>query len=232
MHQMGLAEPDAAIEEQRIEAGARRLLGDPASAGIGEFVRLADHESIECEARIDRQIGPLVCPLLDPGRNRRQALNDRGNAFRQSRRRRCAGDTDIHPADCRVLRMPQRVQSLAIAAADPVAQEACRQMYRDFVAVRTGQRHLTQPVAVLDLADLALQPAANARPLNCQLRYVHDLLYHRRGHIVFHEAAPRRHELSPLRRSCSRRTESTLAAAQNGSTRRSEDRPSPMVEAQ
>jgi hypothetical protein len=42
VHQVRLAEPDAAVEEQRVEAGLGRPLRDAARAGMGEFVRLAD----------------------------------------------------------------------------------------------------------------------------------------------------------------------------------------------
>ena len=81
MHQMGLAEPDTAIQEQRVEAVARRPLGDPARAGIGEFVGLADHERVEGEARVERQFRAVIHPLLDPVRSRRRAAGGRGQAL-------------------------------------------------------------------------------------------------------------------------------------------------------
>ena len=55
MHQVGLAEPDAAIKEQRVERaepdGRDGGLGDAPGGGMGELVRLADDEMIEGEAR-------------------------------------------------------------------------------------------------------------------------------------------------------------------------------------
>ena len=58
MHQVGLAQADAAVQEQRIEADARRLFGDAARAGIGKLIGLADDEVIEREPRIEhRQFG-------------------------------------------------------------------------------------------------------------------------------------------------------------------------------
>ena len=53
VHQMGLAEPDPAVQEQRVER-RRGGFGDAARGGMGELVRLADHEIVEGEARIER----------------------------------------------------------------------------------------------------------------------------------------------------------------------------------
>ena len=66
VHQMGLAEADAAIEEERVErhgmdrAGAG--LGNPPGGGMGQFVGLADDEILEREARVERrrQMRPVV----------------------------------------------------------------------------------------------------------------------------------------------------------------------------
>ena len=55
VHQVGLAQADAAIQEQRIEAGAGRTFGHAARAGVGKLVRLADDETFEREARIERR---------------------------------------------------------------------------------------------------------------------------------------------------------------------------------
>ena len=55
MHQVGFAQADAAVQEQRIEPGAGRPFRDAAGAGIGEFVRFADDETFEGEARIERR---------------------------------------------------------------------------------------------------------------------------------------------------------------------------------
>ena len=59
MHQMGLAEADPAIKEQRVERHAvdRRDagLGDAAGGGVGQLVGLADDKILEGEARIERR---------------------------------------------------------------------------------------------------------------------------------------------------------------------------------
>ncbi len=80
-----------------------------------------------------------------------------------------AADADVDAADLPVLRPPQRTQPVAVVAAHPIAQEAGRQADRDLVAVDAAERHLAQPGAVLDVADLGLQPAADPGPLRREL---------------------------------------------------------------
>jgi hypothetical protein len=50
VHQVRLAQTDAAIQEQRVE-GHRPAFGHPARGGMGQLVRLAHHEAVEGEAR-------------------------------------------------------------------------------------------------------------------------------------------------------------------------------------
>ena len=57
VHQVGLAEADAAIEEQRVERH-RSAVGHAPRRGMGELVRLADDEILEGEARIERRPAP------------------------------------------------------------------------------------------------------------------------------------------------------------------------------
>ena len=81
VHQVGLAQADAAIEEQRVEARAGRAFRHAAGAGMGEFVRLADDEGVEGEARLQRH-DPVGARLgrAELGRARR-----RGQALGQAR---------------------------------------------------------------------------------------------------------------------------------------------------
>jgi hypothetical protein len=58
MHEVGFAEPDAAIEEERVERH-RIAFSHPPRGGIGELIRFADHEILEGEARVER------CPEFD-----------------------------------------------------------------------------------------------------------------------------------------------------------------------
>ena len=56
VHEMRLAEPDAAVEEERV-VGAGRRFGDGAGRGVRELVRGADDEGVEGEARVQRSSG-------------------------------------------------------------------------------------------------------------------------------------------------------------------------------
>jgi hypothetical protein len=54
VHQVRLAEPDTAIEEDGVERGVR-IVRHAAGRGLGEFVRLADDKALEGEARVQRR---------------------------------------------------------------------------------------------------------------------------------------------------------------------------------
>ena len=56
VQQVGLAEAHAAVEEERVVA-VRRVLGDGARGGVGELVRLADHEGAEHVLRVEVRRG-------------------------------------------------------------------------------------------------------------------------------------------------------------------------------
>ena len=51
MHEVGLAQPDSAVDEQRV-VGPRRRLGYRPTGGVGELVGRADDEGVERVARI------------------------------------------------------------------------------------------------------------------------------------------------------------------------------------
>jgi len=179
MHQMGLSQTDAAIQEQRVEPRAGWLFGNPLGAGVGELVRLADHETIERETRVQRtgefhaRVGAIVRPHGE--REQRRRFGQRRHDFSERPdRRHGAADADFHPPHGRVLGMPEGIQAVAIVAADPVAQEAGRQVDRDLVAFEADQGHLAQPCAIFDVSHLGLQPAPDMRPLSSELRRFHD----------------------------------------------------------
>ncbi len=73
LHQMGLAEPHAAIEEERVVA-LRRLPGDGLASGMREAVGGPDDERLEGETRVERRTGEIdAAPLFvgEQGRRRR-----------------------------------------------------------------------------------------------------------------------------------------------------------------
>src|SRR5258708_21984722 len=64
LHQRGLAGPDTAIEEERVErhraVGADRGFGDAPRRRMRQLVGLADDEILEGEARVERRADVLV----------------------------------------------------------------------------------------------------------------------------------------------------------------------------
>ena len=71
----------------------------------------------------------------------------------------------FHPADVRDLGMPERAQTVAILASNPVTQEARRQQQGDLVCLDLAEPDLAQPGAVLDLAHLDLHARTDASPM-------------------------------------------------------------------
>ena len=238
VHQMCLAEADAAVEEQRVEALRGGPLGNPPRAGIGEFVGLADDEALEGEPRLEGygQLVPHLHSFLRPhpvrlhdrsGALRRRRRRRRGQALRQpafrqapfgrSARGQSTADPDIHPADRRVLAVPERVQAIAVMAAHPVAQKPRRQMHRHFVAVHRPERHLAEPGAVFGFPHLNLEPLADAIPLARQhVRTVHLAQSAFRMSRDFRRAAACRHRHPRQRQLALRRLPYLPAVPTNG----------------
>ena len=53
VHQMRFAEADAAVKEERVEAGRGGLFGYAARAGISELVGFSHNETVEREPRVE-----------------------------------------------------------------------------------------------------------------------------------------------------------------------------------
>ena len=85
VHQVGLAEPDAAVEEQRVER-RRGELGDALGGGERELVGLADDEVLEGAARVERGADVAVERPRPSASGRSAAAGAAG-----ARRRRLAG---------------------------------------------------------------------------------------------------------------------------------------------
>ena len=141
MHQMRLAQADAAVEEKRVEGNALSLR-HPACRGIGQLVRLADNEIVECEAWIERRgdvpaiAGDAVETGIAAGRPR--ALHrERGFALGRGAgwlrwsvvdRRLHIGSArwlhdDLDTADGVILILPQREDAFLVVPGYPVAHE-------------------------------------------------------------------------------------------------------------
>ena len=174
---MGFAKADAAIQEQRIEPVCRWLCRDTLGAGMGEFIRFANNKAVEREAGIECRckLRFWVEPILGRGQGGRYGFK----FYKQGLSIladdlvlgwfRGAADTKIDAAYGWGLGLPQCVQLGAISGIDPVAVEAGRQMYGDFVAIRSDESHLTQPGAIFDIAYFGLESFENAAPLGGDL---------------------------------------------------------------
>ena len=80
MHQMRFAEPDAAIQKERVERRRFRI-GDPPGRGVGKFIGLTDNKVFKNKPRIKRRAdaGNIRCRsgfgfLEDRGRRRRRLV--------------------------------------------------------------------------------------------------------------------------------------------------------------
>ena len=175
MHQVGLAEADAAIEEQRIEWHGRGIR-DPVGRRIGELVGLADDEILEGEPRIEhgaeevsgRRVIGVSAVEIDRGYRLGLDRPPGGPAIARSRQGR-ASTMISTPLSGRILRLPEGEQPIAVVGHDPVAHEARRHGHFHVLAANLQKRQLLQPVFVGGLADFGPQPAAHPRPLRLNL---------------------------------------------------------------
>ena len=177
VHQVGLAEPDAAIEEQRVERHAVGLR-HPQGRGVRQLVRLADHEILEGEARIERRghafDAVIVAHRRWPAPARRRPARPRWRRRRRALSRsssgtgRCGVDDHLDGADLRILRAPQRLQAIGIVGRHPVAHEARRHRHAQVRPALAGQIERLQPGPEGRLAEFRPQPTAHARPLRVQ----------------------------------------------------------------
>ncbi len=158
---MRLAEPDPAIEEQRVEGRGRRF-GDAARGGVGQLVRLADDEIVEREARIERR-GKLR-------RFRRAHRLGGGLGLRlDARAARALGlDEQVDALDLGAFRAPQLADAVAVIAHHPVAHELGGHRDAQHAFVQVDQRQRLQPAAVRRVAHLGTQVAAHPRPIRVQ----------------------------------------------------------------
>ena len=113
VHEVGLAEPDAAVEKERV-VRARRRFGHRARGGMGELVGRPDDEALEGEARIGHD---------------RSARAGCGHGGRDGRRVGGAGfepDLELRKTGGRGLAGEQ----CSVARLDPVRENPRRDRYR------------------------------------------------------------------------------------------------------
>ena len=112
VQEMRLAEPDSAVDEERV-VRARWELGHGLARRLGELVRRADHERVERVARVEPLDGAAARRPLEP-----------------RRRRRLGGDRFIH--DQRDARMTAQhfarglMERVEVVLREPIARELVR----------------------------------------------------------------------------------------------------------
>ncbi len=109
VHQVRLAETDAAVEEERV-VGAGGRFGHGARRGVGELVGGADDEGLEGEARVQDQAA------AGAGAGAARARRQPGPA------RRRGLEADREPGKSRRRRLPR--EQLAVPRLDPVGEDA------------------------------------------------------------------------------------------------------------
>ena len=166
VHEVGLAEADAAVEIERVEGEAV----DPCDLlrrGMGELVGLADHEFAEGEAAVERRAEPGRRPVLGPGggvvaKRLRCVVVRAPNALAGLRRGRMNRDPDA--LDAAPLAGPERGDAVRVVGGDPVAQEAGGDAEGDLIAVDVDQNERRQPTREGGLAHFRAKLQTNPLP--------------------------------------------------------------------
>ena len=200
VQQVGLAEPDAAVEVERVEREAIHAR-DLLRRGVGELVRLADHEFAECEAAIERRAEIGQCRILRPGGRAgtsacRRRLADRA-LFTRRGRRQARMDHDAGAQDAFPLAGPEGRDAIGITGGDPVAKEPRGDAKSDLFVVDFDQDQRCQPARKGGFADIRAKPRADTLPgvLGIPGRRCRGVRH--RLHALRRPAAPHEHDRVP-----------------------------------
>jgi hypothetical protein len=164
MHQVGLAEAGAAVEEERVE-GDRPALGDAAGGGMGELVRLADHEAVEGVAAVERRGGQL-----DVAGGRLGVVRGGAGGGGSGRMRaggefgRGAGDAEFEPRGRHAFVGEALADSVAEIAGDPVADEAGGRLEQKDAVLGAYEAEGVDPVLEGVLAEGSAEVDPDSRP--------------------------------------------------------------------
>ena len=164
VHQVRLAEPGLAVEEQRVERH-RAALRDAARGIVGDLVGLTDDEAVEGVARVERDRGAVLRDRLRI--NRYDRLGRRlGTGIEQGQRRALARGDHRDAADRGEVHAPGVIQALAIMGLDPARHERGRQRERERprLVVEAGERRRLEPVVERARAKVSTQAGSDRAP--------------------------------------------------------------------
>ena len=156
LHEMGLAEADPA---EKVEGAGRLRLafGDAEAEAVRQLVRLADDEILEGEQGLER-CGELV----------QAAVAGRGRALRRLGGRPLQHRAHLEPdfGQRRVRFEPERTDTFAVAALDPVAHETRRQQDDDAARTPVHQDHRLQPALENSVPVFGLKLPTDTHPFD------------------------------------------------------------------
>ena len=193
MHQMGLAEPDAAENVERIAfRQGLVLLGDVAGGRVGELVGLADHEvgeGIACFRAGEGIVGAAADRRSHPRHRRLIVLRRRQGRHGDDligpawRRRRHEIHLDVFHIGRH--RLPIGQHAVAVVAAHPVADEARRRIEAKLAGLQLAQLDLAKPSLEGLVADFLAKPIADAHPMRLQLLTARNFIHLDPRHVLF-----------------------------------------------
>ena len=196
MHQVGLAKAHGPIKEQRIEWHAAGF-GDAPGGGVGQLVRLADHEVLEGEPSVQGSaqvpIGVIGLAARDGGRGDRLAGRPgfrrpgRTLRFRCWARRRLNDDLDA--LDSNALVLPQNLDALGVVAHHPIAHKARGHGHARHAVLGPDHSQRFQPTPESRIANLRAQTPPHPRPLLATAQAIPPIAEH--VHVPHFAAAPR-----------------------------------------
>ena len=167
VHQVGLAEADAAVEEERVEGDGAAFddaFRHPAGSGVRELVGLADDEIVEGAAAVERRGGEIH---VRAGNRPRTGIGARFGKPAEGGAGGVAGtrrDAELEAADRHAVLAEELPDRVAIGALDPGADEAGGRRQLDDAVHAADEHERVDPVLERVLADLAEQSAAHTGP--------------------------------------------------------------------
>ena len=171
VHQVGLAEADPAVQEERV-VGVAGALGDRQAGGVGEAVGRADDEVGEGVARVEVGRATLAADTrgLRPGRAASSAWRPGARPAAAPPRASCprpprVGADDELDLDAVADDPGQRLgDQRAVARLEPVLREAVRDRDPEPLVVHVDERGVTEPRLEVGGRERHLQLAEGGAP--------------------------------------------------------------------